>query len=451
MTEPTPIPEPTNSPLHQDKAASTGTHSRSPLLRPNFILLMAGQGFSLFGNTMLRFALSMWVLDKTGSATIFSTLLSLSIVPTIILSPFGGVIADRVNRKVMMVALDAISGVVVLTAILGFATMQAHTIVAIGALLIVLSMLDAMESPTTSAAIPQMLGRSDETVLRQAQAVSSQLNAIMQIVPTFAGGALYAVLGIRHMLEITAICFFATAVFECFIRLTDIRKERGESLGTPLQDIKGAFGLLTHTPNLIRFMLLIAALNFLLSGISAVGMPFIIRTLLHFGADVYGYSDGIMSIVSLLGSFATLALATKLVLKRMPLTIGAAALFFAPIAVAFALPVNNWSKLVVYIVSLCFITLCIDFTNVMIGPSMIKLVPDDMMGKIGGLFSTFALCAAPLGQMAYGLLFDHMHVSVIMTGTGICLGLMAIVLTPTVHALDRDIDRISTANAAVAA
>ena len=70
-----------------------------PLRSRDFVLLVAGQGISLFGNMMLRFAMSMWVLDETGSATIFASIMAVSIVPTILLSPFGGVLADRVNRR----------------------------------------------------------------------------------------------------------------------------------------------------------------------------------------------------------------------------------------------------------------------------------------------------------------------------------------------------------------
>lgn len=58
---------------------------------------------------MLRFAMSMWVLDETGSATVFASVLAVSIVPTILLSPFGDVLAGRVNRRTIMVTLDAVS------------------------------------------------------------------------------------------------------------------------------------------------------------------------------------------------------------------------------------------------------------------------------------------------------------------------------------------------------
>ncbi|MDF7666084.1 MFS transporter [Bifidobacterium sp. ESL0745] len=539
---------------NSERLRKPATASVSPLRSGNFILLIAGQGLSLFGNTMLRFAMSMWVLDKTGSATIFATLLSISIIPTILLMPFGGVIADRVNRRTMMVALDAISGCVVLAATLAFGFMETHTIISIAVLLIALSALDALESPTVSAAIPQMLGRKDAVLLRRAQAISSQVNSIMQIIPTFAGGALYALIGIRTMMGATTLCFFATAGLECFIKLEAVhhhetinenknkpspdeqtkprRKRKTETIsrngtapkgirlestaspvatvpddsvrpyetlkanrnkstfdeqiglrnvtkaettetvetvakeGCPepailtfrvtagpddselsesqnnkpaahtgiikvfLADIRDAAAFLKANPTLLELLAVTAALNFFLNGVSSVGSPYIIRTALGFGADIYGYSDGIMSIVSLLDTLLTTALAAKLFMRQMPATIYAAALCFAPITVIFALPMSRWMKLVTFIAAFCLITLSIDFTNIIISPTFLMLIPDELMGKIGAFISTISLCATPLGQMVYGLLFDRMAVAPIMAGTGICLAIGALVLTP---------------------
>ena len=53
----------------------------------NFTLLVIGQIISLFGNAMLRFSLSLYVLDTTGSASAFATILAISMIPTILLSP----------------------------------------------------------------------------------------------------------------------------------------------------------------------------------------------------------------------------------------------------------------------------------------------------------------------------------------------------------------------------
>ena len=89
---------------------------KEKLFTRNFTLLILGQVSSLTGNYTLKFALSMYVLEQTGSASIFAGMLSAALLPTVLLSPFGGILADRANRKHIMVALDALSGLSVLAA-----------------------------------------------------------------------------------------------------------------------------------------------------------------------------------------------------------------------------------------------------------------------------------------------------------------------------------------------
>lgn len=73
------------------------------LFTKNFTLLVLGQVSSLFGNFILKFALSMYVLEVTGSATVYAGILAIATIPTILLSPLGGILADRANRRNIMV------------------------------------------------------------------------------------------------------------------------------------------------------------------------------------------------------------------------------------------------------------------------------------------------------------------------------------------------------------
>ena len=199
-----------------------GTATQRPLLSRDFVLLVAGQGISLFGNVMLRFAMSMWVLDETGSATIFASVLAISIVPTILLSPFGGVLADRVNRRTIMVALDAISAVLVLASAIVFATTGFH-IVAIATMQVLLAVLGAFETPTVQAALPQMFRQYGPATMRQGMAVINQVQQLSSLLPSFLGGVLYAMFGIRLMMIIAIASFAGAAALECFIRIAATR------------------------------------------------------------------------------------------------------------------------------------------------------------------------------------------------------------------------------------
>ena len=134
---------------------------KEKLFNRNFTLLLLGQVCSLIGNYTLKFALSMYVLERTGSAAIFAGLLAVATVPQVLLAPIGGLLADRLNRRNMMVALDALSGTAVFLTFLGSGglhvmSQEGPSLLLISILQVVLGILGAFESPTVQACVPQM-------------------------------------------------------------------------------------------------------------------------------------------------------------------------------------------------------------------------------------------------------------------------------------------------------
>ena len=78
---------------------------QTKLFRRDFTLVVIGQIISLFGNAILRFALPLYLLRETGSSTLFGVVTACSFAPMVILSLIGGVLADRVNKRDIMVGL----------------------------------------------------------------------------------------------------------------------------------------------------------------------------------------------------------------------------------------------------------------------------------------------------------------------------------------------------------
>ena len=81
------------------------------LSHKNFTLLVIGQIISLFGSSIQRFALSLYLLDLTGSASVFASILAISMIPVVLVSPVAGILADRGNKKHLMIGLDVISAI----------------------------------------------------------------------------------------------------------------------------------------------------------------------------------------------------------------------------------------------------------------------------------------------------------------------------------------------------
>ena len=266
---------------------------KQKLFTRNFTLLLLGQACSLAGNYTLKFALSMYVLEQTGSASVFAGLLALAMLPTILLSPFGGILADRANRRHVMVALDALSGLCVLAA--GFALAAAERdIFFIGALLVVLSVLGAFESPTVQACVPQMLAGEQ---LVKGNAAVGQVASIASLVTPFLGSFFYTAFGIQPVCYAAAVCFFATALLECFLQLE--YKRPGGKTGA-VAAVKEDFAASLHflrreQPGIWKLLLLASLVSLFVAGTAVVGFPYLVRTVLGLPAGYYGAAESCAS------------------------------------------------------------------------------------------------------------------------------------------------------------
>ena len=76
------------------------------LFTKDFSLVVIGQIISMFGNQILQFALPLYLLNETNSSTLFGAISAVALIPMVILCPIGGLIADRVNKRNIMVILD---------------------------------------------------------------------------------------------------------------------------------------------------------------------------------------------------------------------------------------------------------------------------------------------------------------------------------------------------------
>ena len=410
--------------------------TRSPLMTRDFVLLVAGQGISLFGNMMLRFAMSMWVLDETGSSAVFASILAVSVIPTILLSPFGGVLADRMNRRTIMVALDALSGLLVLVCALVFAGVG-FQIAVIAVMQVLLAVLGAFETPTVQAALPQMFREHGQATLRRAMAVVNQTQQLSSLLPSFLGGVLYAMLGIRPLLAITIVSFALAAGLECLIRLA--APDRSASLvdgrmPTPLEDFRaGIRFLVRERPAVFRLMLVAAVLNVFTVGPSSVGFPYTIRTVLGFDATVYGVSDGLLGIAGVVGAFVAGLAAARLAMRHLPVALTFMVLPLALQGVTFLLPVGAWTRLAVLVALECGAVIACSFSNLIVMPTIQMSTPEAMTGKVMSICSAMAMCAQPVGQMLYGWAYGLFPVAAVLLASAAGLAALTALTVPLSH------------------
>ena len=389
---------------------------KEKLFNRNFTLLLLGQVFSLIGNYTLKFALSMYVLERTGSAAIFAGLLAVATVPQVLLAPIGGLLADRLNRRNMMVALDALSGTAVFLTFLGSGglhetggfhvmSQEGPSLLLISILQVVLGILGAFESPTVQACVPQM--QTGENLLKGNAAVS-QIQAVAGLVTPFLGSLFYTAFGIRPVLAVCAACCLLTALLACFIRLSHQKRHGGQKIRQILrQDLGESMDfLLKKRPEVFRLLLLAALASFFVVGTAVVGLPFLVRNVLGLSANHYGAAESLMGGASVAGALAVGMLAGRLREKGLQSLLIAVGAVLIPAGAAFLLPLSTGVRYLILLVCFCIAQAVCSMFSILALSMIQESTPEHLTGKIMACVIALSTCAQPVGQVVYGLLFD---------------------------------------------
>ena len=379
------------------------------LFSRDFTLMLLGQIVSIFGNAVLRFALSLYVLELTGSAAAFGGILALSMVPTVLCAPLGGVLADRVPRQRIMAGLDFLTA-----ALAGgycLVTGGGGTVPAVAVLMVLLSAIQAFYQPSVQASIPALVPPEGRMAANGAVA---QVQSLASLLGPILGGALYGRTGLAPMLWVGGGCFLLSAVMECFLRIPFTPPERrGAALAGIAGDLKEAGGfLLREEPWLFRLLLLLAGLNLLLAPVFLVGLPYLIKVHLGLSAQMYGAAEGVMGLGSVLGGVLSGPVLGRAGFRRSHRFLAGSSLLLLPIAAALFLGIPALGTYGVILVCVLLGLACVMLFNIAAQTFFQQVTPPHLMGKTAAFISAISTCAVPLGQALYGVAFDLLQTQV---------------------------------------
>ncbi|MFQ9614599.1 MAG: MFS transporter, partial [Clostridium butyricum] len=167
------------------------------LFNKDFILVLIGQIISLFGNSILRFALPLYMLNITKSASLFGIVSACSFIPMIFATPIGGLIADRINKRNIMVFLDFLTASI--TCISMVLMGKVNLVILILICLILLYSIQGIYQPTVQASIPFLVPSND---IIQANASINLVASLANLIGPVIGGILFGFWGIIPILYI---------------------------------------------------------------------------------------------------------------------------------------------------------------------------------------------------------------------------------------------------------
>jgi MFS family permease len=267
---------------------------------PNYRRYVSGQAISLVGTWMQATAQAWLVLSITHSSTALGAIIALQTLPVLLLGPYGGVIADRVNKRQLMIALQSAMGIQAL--VLGVLTVTGQAQVwQIGVLAALLGLNNAFENPSRQSFMMEMVGPEH---LRNAVSLNSVLVNVARVVGPAVAGILIATVG-------EGVCFLVNAAsFVAVVASLATMDVRALTPTDPMPRARGqlreGFRYIRSTPQL-AVPLLMMALAGCLTYEFQVTLPVMADRGLDVGATGFGFMTAAMGVGAVVGGLLVAA------------------------------------------------------------------------------------------------------------------------------------------------
>ena len=388
------------------------------LFNRDFVLLWQGALVSMFGDLLFEIALGFWVLAETGSTGLMGTLMAVSIIPRVVVSPIAGVIADRYDRKRILIYMDALRGFCVVAvgaaAILGM--LEIWWVFLTG---VILGTCAAFFDPAAGSMLPDIVPSES---LQRANSLFAMLHSGVRILGNSAGGFFYVSLGAPLMFLANGISYLFSSVTEMFIRTPPPAAQVGEH-SKFLEEIKSGYRYVWERSGLRALMIVGAVLNFFASAAMILLLPLFQRT-----PELGPVRYGIFMAVSAAGSLVGLVLVS--VFKISPVK---RRIWFLGSLISFTfiyalIPILNIFPLMLGLTFVAHILNAI--VNILLQTVIQSTTARNMRGKVFSLLGMLLTGLMPVAMVVGGWLGEVFPIPYVIFTCMVCCGIPGLFLIP---------------------
>jgi MFS family permease len=363
-------------------------------LRANrdFQIVLGGQAVSALGDAITLTAMPLLVLALTGSGALMGVVGALQLVPDLVLGLPAGALADRMDRRRLMMWSDA--GRAALTALIPLSSwFGSSTITVIVVLAIPVNVLRVLSDAAFTSAIPGLVGRDQ---LGKANGYMEATLSVPFVIGPAVAGVLIATIGAASTIAIDAATFAVSAASLTLVRRT-LRAERPAAMPNVLADITEGIRFVWRR---LVLRLSIAFWTAIMVGTAALipALGYYVTIDRNLGAEIFGFAGSTWSVGYLAGSLIAARLGPERVGRRMIVAGVAIGVSLITIASADAPPV--------YVV----VPVVIGFSLAIVTVSYVTLrasnTPDELLGRVGSSARALSLGLTPLGLLAGGAVIE---------------------------------------------
>ncbi|MDU6266004.1 MAG: MFS transporter [Anaerocolumna aminovalerica] len=383
----------------------------------NIILFLTSQTISLFGSSLVQYAIMWYITLETQSGIMMTVSIICGFLPSFFLSPFAGVWADRYNRKILIILSDSLIAaatfILAVFFILGYDSIWmlfvVTTIRAIGS---------GIQTPAVNAFLPSLV---PEDKLTKINGLNGSIQAFVMLLSPMLSGALLSVATIETIFFIDVItALLAVVILLVFLREQEYTRSISNEPVSYFQDLKKGIDYINKNAYL-KYFFLFAGCFFILAGPVAFLTP--LQVARSFGDDVWRltaievtFSIGMMAGGIIMASWGGF--------KNRVHTMTLSSLVMG--GCTFLLGIISFFSLYMFIMGV--FGLAMPFFNT---PSTVLLqekAEEEYLGRVFGIFGMIASFMVPLSMLLFGPLSDIIKIEWMLMGTGIIMLLLSFFL-----------------------
>lgn len=396
--------------------------------KKDIILFLSSQTISLFGSSLVQYAIMWYVTMNTQSGVMMTVYIICGFLPTFFLSPFAGVWADRYDRKKLIIVAD--SAIALSTLILAIVFMSGYREMWLLFVVAAIRALGAgVQTPAVGAFLPQIV---PEDKLTKANAANGSIQSIIMLVSPMISGALLTKASIVTIFFIDIVtAFIGISILIIFLRVEAHKKALENSNLSYFEDMQKGINYIKGHHYVRNFFIFCAAFFFLFTPAAFLTPLQVTRS---FGNDVWRLTaiEITFSIGMILGG---IIMASWGGFKNRVYSMAFSSFVSAACTIALGIVPSFY----IYLMFMGIFGIVMPMFNT---PSTVLLqekVEPDYLGRVFGVFGMISSSMMPLGMIVFGPIADMIRIEYLLIGTGSLLFILSFFLIKNKSLVDNGI------------
>lgn len=397
----------------------------------SFLIVGTGQLFSLLGSVVTNFIVVWWLTIRTNSATILSIASFLSMIPMVIVTPFAGVIADRMNRKKVMIFADSAQALLSLITIGLFFTYENPNYWYIIGLNAIRSVFQGIHQPTFYSIIPAMVPKEK---LSKINGIMYLFMGLTQTLGPVIAGQLLVFFPIKIALWTDIFTFFMALVPMLAVTIPYAADKKMNEINFK-EDMKIGMHTVKEIPGLIQIIIVVIFINFFISPLGVL-LSYFVKVVHLGGVQEYAFISAMLQTGTIVG-----AIAYSLV-KEIKRHIKVFLICIIIVEISYILfgntPMGNF-----IFMGICafFLGLMLPIINSTFLTLLQTIIPADKYGRVNSVLDTMSMLIFPFSMLIAGPIAELITVRMLFTIGGV---LSLIIVVWSYFGTDvKDIDYLS--------